>query len=150
MFKAEFIKQNSHGPKIYKINLIKTMVNRLKSICSNKILLDRDLKQLKESFLWSGYPNFIIEKVFKIAINQKPKHFQNSCFDIPKKQIYFGFQYINESSVKFVQNVSNLISKNFNFIKCVPYFKKGRNLLSYFSGLGIETKRISILISILT
>ena len=29
-----------HGPKIYKINLIKTMVNRLKSICSNKILLD--------------------------------------------------------------------------------------------------------------
>ena len=41
---------NSHGPKIYKINLIKTMVNRLKSICSNKILLDRDLKQLKESF----------------------------------------------------------------------------------------------------
>ena len=50
-----------------------------------------------------------------------------------KKQIYFGFQYINESSVKFVKNVSNLISKNFNFIKCVPYFKKGRNLLSYFS-----------------
>ena len=27
---------NSHGPKIYKINLIKTMVNRLKSICSKK------------------------------------------------------------------------------------------------------------------
>ena len=49
-----------------------------------------------------------------------------------KKQIYFGFQYINESSVKFVQNVSNLISKNFNFIKCIPFFKKGRNL-SYFS-----------------
>ena len=40
--------ENSH--------LIKTMVNRLKSICSNKILLDRDLNQLKESFIWSGYP----------------------------------------------------------------------------------------------
>ena len=35
-----------------------------------------------------------------------------------------GFQYINESSVKFVQNVSNLISKHFNFIKYVPYFNK--------------------------
>ena len=31
---------NSHGPKIYKINLIKTMVNRLKSICSNQILFN--------------------------------------------------------------------------------------------------------------
>ena len=50
--------------KFYKINLIKTMVNRLMSICSNKILLDRDLNQLKESFLWSGNPNFIIEKFF--------------------------------------------------------------------------------------
>ena len=54
---------------------------------------------------------------------------------MPRKQIYFGFQYINESSVKFVQNISKLISKNFNYIKCIsiPYFTKGRNLLSYFS-----------------
>ena len=92
-----------------------------------------NLKQLKESFVWSGYPNYIIEKYFKITIKQKPKNLLNSVLDVPKKQIYFGFQYINESSVKFVQNVSNLISKNFNFIKCIPYFKKGRNLLSYFS-----------------
>ena len=35
---------------MYKINLIKTMVNRLKSICSNKNLLDINLNQLKESF----------------------------------------------------------------------------------------------------
>ena len=46
----------SHGTKIYKINLIKTMINRLKIICSNESRLNKDLKQLKESFLWSGYP----------------------------------------------------------------------------------------------
>ena len=38
---------------------------------------------------------------------------------------------MNKSLVKFIQNVLNLISKNFNFIKCVPYFRKARNLLSY-------------------
>ena len=54
---------------------------------------DRDLNKLKESFLWSGYPNFIIEKIFKIAIKQKPKQFRTSGLDVPKKnQIYFGFQ----------------------------------------------------------
>jgi len=47
--------------------------------------------------------------------------------------LYFGFQYVNESSNKFVKNVSNLISKYFPFLNCVPYFKKGRNLISYFS-----------------
>ena len=40
----------SHGPKIYKINLIITMVNRLNSICSNQILFNRNLKQLKKAF----------------------------------------------------------------------------------------------------
>ena len=57
---------NSHGPKTYKINLIKTMVNRLKIICSDELLFNRDLNQLKESFLWSGYPRFIVEKYIKI------------------------------------------------------------------------------------
>ena len=31
-----FTQWNSNGPKIYKINLIRTMINRLKAICSNK------------------------------------------------------------------------------------------------------------------
>ena len=47
--------------------------------------------------------------------------------------LVFNTEYINESSVKFVQNISKLIQKNFNYIKCIPYFKQGRNLLSYFS-----------------
>ena len=34
---------------------------------------------------------------------------------MPRKQIYFGFQYINELSVKFIQNISKLISKNLNY-----------------------------------
>ena len=42
-----FTQWNSNGPKIYKINLIRTMINRLKTICSNKWIFDRDLKQLK-------------------------------------------------------------------------------------------------------
>ena len=54
------------------------MVNRLKSICSNEMLFNRDLKQLKQSFLWSGYPNYIIEKLVNIAIKLKQKNLQNS------------------------------------------------------------------------
>ena len=61
--------------------------------------------------------------------------------NVPRKQIYFGFQYVNESSSKFVQNISKLVSKNFSFLKCIPYFKKGRNLLSIFSSKIKEFNR---------
>ena len=87
------------------------------------------------------------EKFFKIVIKQKLKYFKNSCLDVSKTQIYFGFQYINESSVKFVQNGSNVISKYFNFIKCVPYFKKKRNL-SYFCHQLMNLTEILLLESI--
>ena len=51
---------------------------------------------------------------------------------MPRKQIYFGFQYINESSVKFVQNISKLI-QNILIILSVFRTSTKRNLLSYFS-----------------
>ena len=81
---------DSHGPKIYKTNLIKTMINRLKSICSNEILFNRDLEQLKDSFLWSGYPYYIIEKFSNIAIKQTEK-LTNFCFRCSSKTILFWF-----------------------------------------------------------
>jgi len=68
---------------------------------------------------------------------QKTKLF-NKC---SKKLIYFGLNYINDCSEKFAQNISKLISKNFNYLKCVVYFKKGRNLLSYFSSKIKESNR---------
>ena len=81
--------------------------------------------------MWSGYPCNTIDKYFNIFLKENNRNLQNLS-NVPRKQIYFGFQYINESSEKFVQNISKLISKNFSFVKCIPYFKKGRNLLSFF------------------
>ena len=71
------------------------MINRLKIICSNESLLNKYLKQLKESFQWSVYPNYIIDKYVNICINQKRENLQKCSLDVPQKQIYFGFQYIN-------------------------------------------------------
>ena len=36
-----FNQWTSHGPKIFKINLMRTMINRLKIICSNKWIFNR-------------------------------------------------------------------------------------------------------------
>ena len=90
-------------------------------ICSNKWIFNRDLKQLKDSFLWSGYPCNTIEKYFNIYERENNSKLQN-LLNVPRKQIYFGFQYINESSENFVQNISKLISKNFSFTKMYSIF----------------------------
>ena len=59
------------------------MINRLKIICSNESLFNNDLKQLKESFLWSGYPTYIIDKYFNICINKR-ENLQNCSLNVPR------------------------------------------------------------------
>ena len=66
------------------------MENLLKSICFNKTLFNRDLNHLIQCIFWSGYPNYINEKYFKITIKQKLIILLNSGFDV-FKTIYFGF-----------------------------------------------------------
>ena len=90
------------------------MIYRLKIICSNKWIFNKDLKQLKDSFVWSGYPCNTIEKYFSIYERENESKLKN-FLNVSRKQIYFGFQYINESPEDFVQNTSKLISKNFLF-----------------------------------
>ena len=80
----------------YEQNLIGAdrVKQRLKSICSNQILFNRNLKQLKESFLWSGYPNYIIENCFKITIKQKPQNLLNSVLDVLKIKFILVFSIL--------------------------------------------------------
>ena len=52
------------SPVKYKIQLIYTMIKRLKYICSTEKILYEDLECLKESFRYSGYPEHIIKKHF--------------------------------------------------------------------------------------
>ena len=58
-------------------------------ICSNESLLNKDLKQLKESFPWSGYPNYIINEYFNICIKQKRENLQNFCRGASKTNLFW-------------------------------------------------------------
>ena len=81
----------SQSTEKYKIQLIYTMVSRLKRICSTKDLLELDVNLLKMSFRYSGYPESIIRKHFNKSLNYR-KVVKN---DVPKKVFYFGIQYLN-------------------------------------------------------
>ena len=108
------------------------MVNRLTRICSNKNLLNKDLQDLKISFLNSNYPHNVIEKFVKQALTKTSKT-KNSTPTVLQEKIFLGFNFYNSNSEKFAKKISGIIKKHFGFIKVVPYFKKHKNLLAFFS-----------------
>ena len=66
-----FQKWRSVFPVKYKIQLIYTMIKRLKYICSTEKRLYKDLECLKESFRYSEYFEHIITKHFFRAMSYK-------------------------------------------------------------------------------
>ena len=63
----------SFTPRKYKINLVKTLLSRAWSICSNYELFDQDVKIIRKSLLENQYPQGIIDPIIKTFINNKVK-----------------------------------------------------------------------------
>ena len=121
-----FTNWNSFGPKTHIINTVKAMIKRLKVICSDKLTLKNDLEELRMSFIESNYPINLLHRLFLEKL-EKPK-----LSLAPQKIIYFGIKYFNNKLVKFAQRLAKIINNNNGAVKVVPYYKTGRNLLSYF------------------
>ena len=124
-----FTNWNSSGPKIYKINLIFTMVNRLFKINSGIDGFTKDIEELRDSFLRSDYPQWIVNKYINIALNKT----KNLIPTVPQRKLYLGIRYHNQRSEQFSKTISRIISKHLGFIKIIPFFKKGKTLISLFS-----------------
>ena len=103
------------------------MIKRLRVICSDKLILKKDLEQLRMSFIRSSYPINLLNRLF----SDKPERPKLSLAS--QKIIYFGIKYYNNISVKFTQRLAKIINKYNGAVKVVPYYKTGRKLLSYFS-----------------
>lgn len=125
----KFTNWDSFGPKIYKIKLIKTMINRLKTICSNNIIFEKDMQELKLSFIRSNYPIGLLNKFFNIK--KISEIYKKSM--VSQKTFYFGINFFNNRSINFANNISKRISNSFGYIRAVPFYASGRKLLSYFS-----------------
>ncbi len=115
----------------YKINLIKAMIFRTLKIVS-KCFLEKELNLLKSIFIKSGYPMKLLNNIFEIVQNQFYTKVKN--FDVPKQEIYFGLEYSNQNTEKFLNRIKRVCDKfSPGFFKYLVYFKSRNKLLQKFS-----------------
>ena len=101
-----------------------------------------EIKYLRDSFLWSDYPQYIVDKYLKIFTNQINNiNLVNKSYNVKGKPMYIGFDFKGPETIKFAKNICKLIQKYFGFIKCIPYYKKSKTLLSYFSSKIKDTDK---------
>ena len=107
------------------------MIYRTFKISSGNFL-EKDLNELKEIFLNSGFPLKFIERQMKDFFKQQ-RETKFKLFGPQAKNISFGINYINENFQKFIKKVSSLTEKFVpSNVKIKYYYKRNRCLNSIF------------------
>ena len=97
MFTGLSINFFSYCPLLYKINSLKTLLNRSFRICSNYEFIHFEFKYLQEMFVNNCFPLNLANSITKKFLNRmfsKP----NTIFSVPKKLLYVSLPYFGPKS----------------------------------------------------
>ena len=98
---------NSFRSFLYKISLIKCLIDRSFKTCNNWNSFHNDIENIKSNLIKNGYLPFLIDKVIKKYLDYKFSSNQNQLKE--KSDIhYFKLPYINNLS----HHIKNKISKH--------------------------------------
>ena len=106
-FTGQYLNFQSFCSKRRKNGLIKTLFNKTKKIFFPEVF-EIELNVIKEMLIKNGYPNPLIDKVFKTEISRlnyiKP-------FGPEKCPVLLIFPYAGENSTQIERNIKNLTEK---------------------------------------
>ena len=102
----------SHCCKKFKLNSVKTLLNRAYNVCSSYSSLHNEFEFLKTLFLNNGYPKILIEKLIHNFLEKK--FAPETPPPETKKPVYFSIPYYGHKSVLFSIEIQKLISSYFS------------------------------------
>ena len=112
-FTGQYIRWNSFSPKMRKISLIKTLVQRALTICS-KTKFGSELDKIKQLLIENGYPTDLLLS----CINKKIANFTaEKTFGPEKCQVCLKLPWIGNVSSKFENQTNKAITSCFYAVK---------------------------------
>ena len=119
----------SFTPFSFKINGIKTLVNRGCKVASNYVSRNSELNFLRQYFFNNGFPTSIINSQINKFLNSSNIVASNESSD---ENLYVSFPYFGHQSEKFKIEINKLFSKYFNGQKINVILSNKHTIGSYF------------------
>ena len=111
-FTGVYLHWKSLTAVVYKINLIKCLLDRAWKICSNYELFHQEILLLKEVLKKNDYPSSVIDKQIDKFLNKKLIQLPPKTNELtPKKKIYLVLPYFNDKMDDFKRRLTDLIYK---------------------------------------
>ena len=113
---------------LYKISLIKYLIDRSFKICNNWNSVHNDIECIKSTLVKNAYPSFLIDEFIKKYLNYKFSSNQNQLKDTSDVH-YFKLPYIDNLS----HHIKNKLSK-----LCTKFCKENININLVFTSFKIK------------
>ena len=119
----------SFTPFIFKLNGLKTLINRGYKVSSNYVSRNSEFQYLKQYFFKNGFPCSLVQsQINKYLTNVNSSNSNSSSIE----NLYISFPYFGQQSEKFKIEISKLFQKFFNDVKINIILSNKNTIGSYF------------------
>ena len=121
----------SYCPDIYKLNSIKTLLNRAYSICSNYVVFHEEVEVLKDYFQKNNYKLDTFYDILKNFLLRKRSD-PDTKYDVPKMKQYVKLPFYGKPSYNFRKSVRAILKSQFPAIDFKFIFTNNYTIGSLF------------------
>ena len=122
----------SFCPEIFKVNLIKTLLDRAYEICSNYLLLHKEICNLRMYFTSNNYKEDYFDSILKTFLYSKRK--QNPVkSNVPKLIKYIKMPFYGHISYEFRKLILNTLKNSFPAVEFRVTFTNDFKVGSFFN-----------------
>ncbi len=121
----------SYCPNIYKINSIKTLLNRAYNICSNYFYLHQEFKYLEKYFLANNYCIELFQKTLKSFMWSKYSN-KKTVYTVPKLTKYVKLPFLGKSSYDLRKQLNKILQLSFPAVNFRVIFTNEVRIRSFF------------------
>ena len=125
-FTGLFSKFYGFSPLKNKENLIATLTVRAFRICSNYILFDLEMNNLKSILKSNGYPLNFIERIVGSMLSKLYKPFDYQVilnYNVPRAEVYFSNFYLGDISKQIASDVKKIVSESYPQVQLLITYK---------------------------
>ena len=102
-------------PRLYKYNLVSTLLHCGFVICCSYRTLHFEILKLKQTFQSNGYPKNFVDHYMKIYLDKVfIKH--PNIFIVPKKELVCFFPFLSKKSLEIKKHLQNPIERTFTIL----------------------------------
>lgn len=123
----------SFCPEIYKLNSIKTLLERAYSICSDNFALHEEICRLKDYFVKNNYSSNLFYKTLKDFLYKKRKPQDPVIYEAPKLVKYLKMPFYGKISNELRKTLGSLLRDSFPAIEFRILFTNEFRIGTFFN-----------------